>query len=63
MFRKRNVKAGVHALDLDPSSWRDLVSRVLSGMTNLVMTSLFYHDDNVEMAEYATVLVINGLTD
>lgn len=68
-FETAMFKAGGHALCLGPEvgvntreSAKD-VSRVLSGMTDLIMARLFAHNDIVEMAEYATVPVINGLTD
>lgn len=39
------------------------VSRVLSGYNDLVMARLFAHEDLLELAEYSSVPVINGLTD
>ena len=39
------------------------VSRVLAGMNDIVMARLYAHSDMLELAEYSTVPVINGLTD
>lgn len=39
------------------------ISRVLSRMTDVIMARLFAHDDIIQLAENATVPVINGLTD
>ena len=39
------------------------ISRVLSSMNDIVMARLFAHSDILELAEHATVPVINGLTD
>lgn len=39
------------------------VSRVLAGMNEMVMARLYEHKDMVELAEYSSVPVINGLTD
>lgn len=68
-FETGMFKLGGHALALGPEvgvntreAGKD-VSRVLSGMTDVIMARLFAHDDIVEVAEFATVPVINGLTD
>uniref|UniRef100_A0A7S1XGX6 ornithine carbamoyltransferase n=1 Tax=Compsopogon caeruleus TaxID=31354 RepID=A0A7S1XGX6_9RHOD len=39
------------------------VARVLSGYNDIIMARLFKHQDIIELANYATVPVINGLTD
>jgi len=39
------------------------VARVLSGYNDMIMARLFSHSHGLELAEYATVPVINGLTD
>lgn len=68
-FETAMYKAGGHALCLGPEvgvNTREAakdVSRVLSGMTDMIMARLFAHNDIVELAESATVPVINGLTD
>lgn len=68
-FETAMFKTGGHALCLGPEvgvGTREVakdVSRVLSGMTDMIMARLFKHDDIVELASYATVPVINGLTD
>lgn len=68
-FETGMYKMGGHALVLGPEvgvNTREAakdVSRVLSGMTDVIMARLFAHNDVVELAEYATVPVINGLTD
>lgn len=68
-FETAMYKAGGHALVLGPEvgvGTREVakdVSRVLSGMTDMIMARLFGHSDLVELAEMAKVPVINGLTD
>lgn len=68
-FETAMYKAGGHALCLGPEvgvNTREAakdVSRVLSGMTDMIMARLFAHEDIVELAEKASVPVINGLTD
>lgn len=68
-FETAMFKAGGHALCLGPEvgvNTREAakdVSRVLSGMTDIIMARLFAHDDIVDLAEHASVPVINGLTD
>ncbi len=39
------------------------IARVISRYNDVIMARLFGHEDILEMAEYATVPVINGLTD
>ena len=39
------------------------ISRVLASMNDLVMARLFAHSDILELAEYSSIPVINGLTD
>ncbi|KAG5542342.1 hypothetical protein RHGRI_022024 [Rhododendron griersonianum] len=61
---------GGHALYLGPDDiqmgkreeTRD-VARVLSGYNDILMARLFAHQDILDLAKYATVPVINGLTD
>lgn len=61
---------GGHALYLGPNDiqmgkreeTRD-VARVLSGYNDVIMARLFAHQDILDLAKYATVPVINGLTD
>ena len=61
---------GGHALYLAPAdigigkreSVAD-IARVLSRYNDIVMARLFGHEDIIELAKYATVPIINGLTD
>uniref|UniRef100_A0A0C9RQ86 ornithine carbamoyltransferase n=1 Tax=Wollemia nobilis TaxID=56998 RepID=A0A0C9RQ86_9CONI len=61
---------GGHAIYLGPDDiqmgkreeTRD-VSRVLSGYNDLIMARVFAHQDILDLATYATVPVINGLSD
>lgn len=61
---------GGHAVYLGPDDiqmgkreeTRD-VARVLSGYNDIIMARLFAHQDIVDLAKYASVPVINGLTD
>lgn len=68
-FETAMFKLGGHALVLGPEvgvNTREAavdVSRVLSGMTDVIMARLFGHTDLVQVAEKASVPVINGLTD
>ncbi len=63
-------RLGGHALYLDPNTiqlgkrepTKD-IARVLSGYNDVIMARLFGHEDLLEMAQYASVPVINGLTD
>lgn len=68
-FETAMFKMGGHALVLGPEvgvNTREAavdVARVLSGMTDVIMARLFAHTDLVQLAEKASVPVINGLTD
>ncbi|XP_027081599.2 ornithine transcarbamylase, chloroplastic-like isoform X1 [Coffea arabica] len=61
---------GGHAVYLGPDDiqmgkreeTRD-VARVLSGYNDVIMARVFAHQDILDLAKYATVPVINGLTD
>ncbi|XP_010254780.1 PREDICTED: ornithine carbamoyltransferase, chloroplastic-like [Nelumbo nucifera] len=61
---------GGHAIYLGPDDiqmgkreeTRD-VARVLSGYNDIIMARVFAHQDILDLAKYATVPVINGLTD
>lgn len=61
---------GGHALYISPNeiglgtreSVKD-VAKVLSGYADGIMARVFGHDDILQLAEYASVPVINGLTD
>lgn len=69
-FETGFFRLGGHALYLGPSEI-DLgkrepakdIARVLSGYNDLVMARLFDHSHLLELAKYALVPVINGLTD
>jgi len=69
-FETGMVQFGGHALYLSPNdigigkreSVKD-IARVVSRYNNWIMARLFLHDHIEELAEYATVPVINGLTD
>ncbi len=69
-FETGFFRLGGHALYLGPSDVdvgkrepvKDL-ARVLSRYNDLIMARLFDHDHILEMARYAQVPVINGLTD
>jgi len=69
-FETGMFQLGGHALYLSPAdigigkreSTKD-IARVLSRYNNGIMARLFSHDDMEELGEYATVPVINGLTD
>jgi len=69
-FETGMVQFGGHALYLGPSDIsigkREAVkdiSRVISRYNNWIMARLFKHEHMIELAEYASVPVINGLTD
>ncbi len=69
-FETGLYELGGHALYLSPNDIqvgkREAVAdiaRVLSRYNDLIMARLFGHEDILELAEYATVPVINGLTD
>lgn len=63
-------RMGGHALYLDPNTiqigkrepTKD-IARVLSGYNDVIMARLFGHGDLLELAQYSSVPVINGLTD
>ncbi len=69
-FETGFVRMGGHAIYLNPSDI-DLgkrepvkdIARVLSGYNDMIMARLFDHAHILELAEYADVPVINGLTD
>ncbi len=69
-FETGFFRLGGHALYLGPADIdlgkrepaRD-VARVLSGYNDLIMARLFDHAHILELAQYASVPVINGLTD
>lgn len=69
-FETGFYRLGGHAVYLDPNTiqlgkrepTKD-IARVLSGYNDAIMARLFAHADLLELAEYANVPVINGLTD
>lgn len=69
-FETGFVRMGGHAIYLGPSDIdignreppKD-VARVLSRYNDMIMARLFDHNHIMELAQYATVPVINGLTD
>jgi ornithine carbamoyltransferase len=69
-FETGFCRLGGHALYLGPADVdvgnrepaRD-VARVLSGYNDMIMARLFDHDHLLELARYASVPVVNGLTD
>jgi ornithine carbamoyltransferase len=69
-FETGFARMGGHAIYLGPSDIelgqrepaKD-VARVLSGYNDLLMARLFDHTQIVELAQYASIPVINGLTD
>jgi ornithine carbamoyltransferase len=69
-FETGMTQLGGHAVFLGPEDVhlghgepiRD-TARALSGYVDVVMARLFDHDDLAELAAYATVPVVNGLTD
>jgi len=69
-FETGFYRLGGHALYLGPDSIdigkREAVkdvARVLSRFNDIIMARLFEHQHLLELAEYATVPVVNGLTD
>ncbi len=69
-FETGFYRLGGHALYLDPDSVgigkREAVkdvARVVSRYNDIIMARLFDHQHLLELAEYATVPVVNGLTD
>lgn len=69
-FETGFFRLGGHALYLDPNTiqlgkrepTKD-IARVLSGYNDVIMARLFAHADLIELAQYSSVPVINGLTD
>ena len=69
-FETGFLRLGGHALYLGPNDIgigkreevKD-IARVFSGYNDMIMARLFDHRHILELAEYATVPVINGLTD
>lgn len=69
-FETGFCRLGGHALYLGPSDVdvgnrepaKD-VARVLSGYNDMIMARLFDHDHLLDLARYAAVPVVNGLTD
>ncbi|MFT5195227.1 MAG: ornithine carbamoyltransferase [Candidatus Promineifilaceae bacterium] len=64
------VQLGGYALSLSPAEVKmgerespADVARVLSGYVHGIMARVLSHDDVVELAEYASIPVINGLSD
>jgi ornithine carbamoyltransferase len=63
-------RMGGHAVYLDPSTiqigkreaTKD-IARVLSKFNDIIMARLYAHSDMLELADFATVPVVNGLTD
>ena len=69
-FETGFFKLGGHALFLGPNDIgigkREAtadISRVLSRYNDMIMARLFNHSDMIELARYASVPVVNGLTD
>ena len=69
-FETGFFRLGGHALYLGPSDIeigkREAVkdiARVFSGYNDMIMARLFEHKHILELAEYASIPVINGLTD
>lgn len=69
-FETGFYRLGGHALYLGPNDIgigkREAVkdiARVVSRYNDVIMARLFAHEHMIEMAEYATVPVVNGLTD
>lgn len=69
-FETGFYRLGGHAVYLDPNTIqlgkRELtkdIARVLAGYNDVIMARLFAHADIMELAEYSSVPVINGLTD
>jgi len=69
-FETGMTQLGGHAIFLGPDDIQlghgepiKDTSRAVSRYVDFVMARMFDHDDVVELAEYATVPVVNGLTD
>lgn len=69
-FETGFFRLGGHAVYLDPNTiqigkrepTKD-IARVLSGYNDVIMARLFAHEDLLELAEFSSVPVVNGLTD
>lgn len=69
-FETGFYRLGGHAIYLSPKdisvgereAVKD-VARVFSGFNDMIMARLYGHNDMLELAEYASVPVVNGLTD
>ena len=69
-FETGFFRLGGHALFLGPNdigigkreAIKD-IARVFSGYNDMIMARLFDHQHIVELAEYASIPVVNGLTD
>ena len=69
-FETGFFRLGGHALYLSPSdieigkreAIKD-IARVFSGYNDMIMARLFEHEHILELAEYASIPVVNGLTD
>ncbi|KAI8464560.1 MAG: Aspartate/ornithine carbamoyltransferase [Monoraphidium minutum] len=69
-FETGFFRLGGHAVYLDPNTiqigkrepTKD-IARVLSGYNDAIMARLFSHDDLIELAQFSSVPVVNGLTD
>ena len=69
-FETGFFRLGGHALYLSPSdieigkreTIKD-IARVFSGYNDMIMARLFEHEHILELAEYASIPVVNGLTD
>jgi ornithine carbamoyltransferase len=69
-FETGMYQLGGYAIYLSPSdvsigkreALRD-IARVISGYNDIIMARLFDHEQIIELAEYAKIPVINGLTD
>ncbi|MBT5996013.1 MAG: ornithine carbamoyltransferase, partial [Candidatus Marinimicrobia bacterium] len=69
-FETGFFRLGGHALFLGPhdigigkrEAIKD-ISRVFSGYNDMIMARLFDHKHMIELAEYASIPVVNGLTD
>ena len=69
-FETGFYRLGGHAIYLDPNSIQlgsreptEDIARVLSRYNDIIMARLFDHQDVIDLAEYSSVPVINGLTD
>ena len=69
-FETGIYQLGGHALYLGPNDVQigkreavNDIARIISGYNDIIMARVFGHEDILELAEYASVPVINGLTD